>query len=169
MASGEDGAGLPQESRRAGPVRVCGARSQSRQPSAASLPWALLPGPSCAGRPPPSRGPILPITGAHPPRHGGPSSLLSLGAHPPHHGGPSSLSRGPPSLPGGLHPAVSAGPWALTVSSISRVCAAETQNRARASARGVAGNPTTTTPIFLSNRCLAKALRERLRRRLTER
>ena len=67
------------------------------------------------------------------------------------------------------HPAVSAGPWALTVSSISRVCAAETQNRARASARGVAGNPTTTTPIFLSNRCLAKALRERLRRSLTER
>ena len=57
----------------------------------------------------------------------------------------------------------------LTASNISRVCAAETQNRARASARGVAGNPTTTTPIFLFNRCLAKALREMLKRRLTER
>lgn len=63
----------------------------------------------------------------------------------------------------------SVGLWVLTVSSISRVCAAETQNRARASARGVAGNPTTTTPIFLFNRCLAKALWERQKRRLAER
>lgn len=63
MASGEDGAVLPQESRRAGPLRVCGARSQSRRPSAALLPWALPPGPSCAGRPPLSRGPVPPVMG----------------------------------------------------------------------------------------------------------
>lgn len=50
----------------------------------------------------------------------------------------------------------------LTVSNISRVCAAERQNRARPSARGVAGNPTTTTPIFLFNRCLAKALKTKM-------
>lgn len=49
----------------------------------------------------------------------------------------------------------------LTASNISRVCAAEMQIRARASARGVAGNPTTTTPIFRFSRCLAKALGER--------
>lgn len=54
----------------------------------------------------------------------------------------------------------------LTVSNISRVCAAETQNRARASARGVAGNPTTTTPIFLFNKCLAKALKERQKKEI---
>lgn len=47
----------------------------------------------------------------------------------------------------------------LTVSNISRVCAADTQNRALDSVIGVAGNPTTTTPIFFSNMRLAKALR----------
>lgn len=46
----------------------------------------------------------------------------------------------------------------LTVSNISRVCAADTQNRALDSVIGVAGNPTTTTPIFFSNMRLAKAL-----------
>ena len=52
----------------------------------------------------------------------------------------------------------------LTVSNISRVCAAETQNRALASARGVAGKPTTTTPIFLFSRCLAKALKKKIKK-----
>lgn len=47
----------------------------------------------------------------------------------------------------------------LTVSNISRVCAADTQNRALDSVMGVAGNPTTTTPMFFSNIRLAKALR----------
>lgn len=56
MASGEDGAVLPQESR-AGPLRVCGARSQS--PSLSSV-TALgsAPGPSCAGRLPVREGPV---------------------------------------------------------------------------------------------------------------
>lgn len=48
---------------------------------------------------------------------------------------------------------------ALTVSNISRVCAADTQKRALDSVMGVAGNPTTTTPMFFSNMRLAKALR----------
>lgn len=42
--------------------------------------------------------------------------------------------------------------------SMALVCAAETQKRARASVIGVAGKPTTTTPIFLSSISRAKAL-----------
>lgn len=48
--------------------------------------------------------------------------------------------------------------FAFTWSSISRVCAADRQKRARASVIGVAGKPTTTTPIFLSSISRAKAL-----------
>lgn len=42
--------------------------------------------------------------------------------------------------------------------SMALVCAADTQKRARASVIGVAGKPTTTTPIFLSSISRAKAL-----------
>lgn len=42
--------------------------------------------------------------------------------------------------------------------SISRVCAADIQKRARASVIGVAGKPTTTTPIFLASISRANAL-----------
>lgn len=64
-------------------------------------------------------------------------------------------------LPASFAPEVNLGRTsaALTVSNISRVCAADTQNRALDSVIGVAGNPTTTTPIFFSNMRLAKALR----------
>lgn len=46
----------------------------------------------------------------------------------------------------------------FTWSSISLVCAADRQKRARASVMGVAGKPTTTTPIFRSSISRAKAL-----------
>lgn len=64
-------------------------------------------------------------------------------------------------LPAAFAPEVNLGRTSavLTVSNISRVCAADTQNRALDSVIGVAGNPTTTTPMFLSNMRLAKALR----------
>lgn len=42
--------------------------------------------------------------------------------------------------------------------SIALVCAADKQKRARASVIGVAGKPTTTTPIFLSSISREKAL-----------
>ena len=46
-----------------------------------------------------------------------------------------------------------------TLSSMALVCAADKQKRARASVMGVAGKPTTTTPIFLANMALENALR----------
>ena len=46
----------------------------------------------------------------------------------------------------------------LTVSSISLVCAADTQKRALDSMIGVAGNPTTTVPMFLFTISLPNAL-----------
>ncbi len=48
--------------------------------------------------------------------------------------------------------------WLITLSSISLVWAADTQKRALASAIGVAGKPTTTTPIFLFNMARENAL-----------
>ena len=45
-----------------------------------------------------------------------------------------------------------------TWSSMALVCPADRQKRARASEIGVAGKPTTTTPIFLSSISLANAL-----------
>lgn len=65
-------------------------------------------------------------------------------------------------LPASFAPEVNLGRTSavLTVSNISRVCAADTQNRALDSVIGVAGNPTTTTPIFFFNMSLAKALRK---------
>lgn len=46
----------------------------------------------------------------------------------------------------------------FTWSSMSLVCAADRQKRARASVMGVAGKPTTTTPILRSSISRAKAL-----------
>lgn len=45
-----------------------------------------------------------------------------------------------------------------TWSSMALVCPADRQKRARASVIGVAGKPTTTTPIFRSSISLANAL-----------
>lgn len=61
----------------------------------------------------------------------------------------------------------SVGRWILTSSNISLVCADERQKRARPSVKAVAGNPTTTTPIFFLSKYLPKALRER-KKKLTE-
>lgn len=50
---------------------------------------------------------------------------------------------------------------------MSLVCAADRQKRARASVIGVAGKPTTTTPIFLSSISRAKALSRNNKRQTT--
>ena len=61
-----------------------------------------------------------------------------------------------------VHVLIVCVPPAPTLSSMARVCAADTQKRARASVMGVAGKPTTTTPIFLASMALENALqRER--------
>lgn len=49
---------------------------------------------------------------------------------------------------------------ALTLSNISRVWAADKQNLVRDSIRGVAGNPTTTTAMFLFNISRPNALKK---------
>lgn len=50
--------------------------------------------------------------------------------------------------------------WPLTLSNISRVWAADKQNLVRDSIRGVAGNPTTTTAMFLFNISRPNALKK---------
>lgn len=49
---------------------------------------------------------------------------------------------------------------------MSFVCAAEMQNRARDSMIGVAGKPTTTTPMFLFNISLPNALEEHVKTKM---
>ena len=51
----------------------------------------------------------------------------------------------------------------LTLSSISRVCAAERQNLVRDSIKGVAGNPTTTTAMFLFSISRPNALLKKIK------